>query len=401
MAGLLDLFNAPQVPGYQGQLGLLSPAAILGSALLQASGPSKTPTSLGQALGAGFQNIGQQQMQTQQLMRQANQDALQKKQIEANIANQAAQLGIAQTQLGFQKDDRARQQAAIDQITQIYGTPGSSRGVPYANVPGTGLLGGQLSQSQAQAQMLPALLKINPSAAIGLLAKQDDYSAPKAVKLPDGKSALVQVNNRTGAVRQIQGVFPTGGEADKAPSGFAWNTPGDPNSGLKAIPGGPATRFTGDTAKLLGYTDEGLRFIKDFKGLTQPEIKDKDTGAIIQKAGPVTGIGKQWNLGVAGAGWLAPNLLRSPLNQKIEFLQKNLSDVITRMRTGAALNDSEVEHYLKLIPRFGDSDETIQYKLNEFEKGFRQLQNNIRPQSNNASGGEYELTYDPKSGAYQ
>lgn len=50
---------------------------------------------------------------------------------------------------------------------------------------------------------------------------------------------------------------------------------------------------------------------------------------------------------------------------KVGFAERELRDVITRIRTGAALSENEESFYKKQVPRTVDSDETIQTKVNQ------------------------------------
>lgn len=52
-------------------------------------------------------------------------------------------------------------------------------------------------------------------------------------------------------------------------------------------------------------------------------------------------------------------------NDQFETLKKEAADVITRIRTGAALNESEVRFYQGLLPKFGNSDADIKLKLDQ------------------------------------
>lgn len=72
----------------------------------------------------------------------------------------------------------------------------------------------------------------------------------------------------------------------------------------------------------------------------------------------------------------------APLKAKIPILEartpyataaREIADVLTRLRTGAALNKEEQKFYESQTPQPLDSQETIQYKLNLFRNLFQQL----------------------------
>lgn len=71
------------------------------------------------------------------------------------------------------------------------------------------------------------------------------------------------------------------------------------------------------------------------------------------------------------------------------------ADVISRLRTGAAINAQEEKFYKGQLPRAGDSPETINYKLDTLTKFF----NNFIPQDTSTSSGG--LTLDDLVGALQ
>jgi hypothetical protein len=54
---------------------------------------------------------------------------------------------------------------------------------------------------------------------------------------------------------------------------------------------------------------------------------------------------------------------------------KEVADVFTRLRTGAALNNQEIDFYGGQLPQVTDSPETIQYKLNLFGNLFNDVAN--------------------------
>lgn len=168
---------------------LQSPGALaMASTLLQASGPSRTPVSLGQAIGAGMQAM--QASKASDLENKYKQTAIQ----QASLQNQQIQNKLNTAQ----------------QIKNLIGVPSApSPGVPFKDVPGTGLLGGQLSQDQARAQLTGLLAQQDPQVALGLLGLgPKSWSAPIQAMGADGKMHFIQLNNNSGETREISGYTP-------------------------------------------------------------------------------------------------------------------------------------------------------------------------------------------------
>lgn len=103
---------------------------------------------------------------------------------------------------------------------------------------------------------------------------------------------------------------------------------------------------------------------------------------------PKTGNFEKVKFGKAAAGAILPNVIASEDAQFFETRRQNLSDLVGRMRSGGAINDDEEERFLKLIPRFGDSKETVKYKLNQLNKEFSSVQKNMDPYG--ARGTDYK-----------
>lgn len=61
--------------------------------------------------------------------------------------------------------------------------------------------------------------------------------------------------------------------------------------------------------------------------------------------------------------------------------RKEIADVIARMRTGAVINDVEMENYLSKLPQIGDSSEDIKYKMGELRFIFQSLKERLENQS--------------------
>jgi len=94
---------------------------------------------------------------------------------------------------------------------------------------------------------------------------------------------------------------------------------------------------------------------------------------------PKTGGFEKAKFGRAAAGSILPNVMASEDAQFLETRRQNLSDLVGRMRSGGAINKDEEKRFLKLIPRFGDEEETIKYKLNQLNKEFASVQKAMDP----------------------
>ena len=103
---------------------------------------------------------------------------------------------------------------------------------------------------------------------------------------------------------------------------------------------------------------------------------------------PKTGGFEKAKFGRAAAGSILPNVMASEDAQFLETRRQNLADLIGRMRSGGAINKDEEKRFLKLIPRFGDEEETIKYKLNQLNKEFAAVQEAMDPYG--ARGTDYK-----------
>jgi len=109
---------------------------------------------------------------------------------------------------------------------------------------------------------------------------------------------------------------------------------------------GPAAKpLTAEQQKIAANSQSGLRALDLLEN-----ILTKDPLAVAKSKIP----------GVAG---------RSPYSTA----SREIADVLTRLRTGAALNESEQKFYESQLPDLLDSPQTIQYKLKLFRDLFTQL----------------------------
>lgn len=119
-----------------------------------------------------------------------------------------------------------------------------------------------------------------------------------------------------------------------------------------------------ESAKVLGLAQGGTDILKQIEN----QFFDPKTGAF-QKA----------KFGKATAGANLPNIVASEDAQAFETRRQNLSDLIGRMRSGGAINKDEKTRFLKLIPRFGDKEQTVKNKMSQLNKEFTSIQKSIDP----------------------
>lgn len=166
---------------------LQSPQALaMAGSLLSSSGPSPIPINLGQAVGQAInasQKAKAQDLKNKYTQALAQQAALQNQQMQTKI-------------------DTGKQ------IQSLIGTPAQpATQVPFKDIPGTGLLGGQITQDQFRNNLAGLLAQENPGAAVTLLNSANTYSKPYPAVGDDGKLHYFQINN-AGQPREIPGYSP-------------------------------------------------------------------------------------------------------------------------------------------------------------------------------------------------
>jgi hypothetical protein len=205
---------------------LQSPSALaLASSLLNSTGYSTMPTTFGQAMGNGLMAM----------QAAKNQD----------LENQYKKAATQQTQL--QNQDLQNKLANKQKLQDLIGAPAKpATAVPYRDIPGTGLLGGQIPQDQARMQMIGLLSQDNPQVALtafGLNPKV--WSKPYSAVGQDGQLHYFQVDNTTGTPREVPGYAPlpksnTQLTYDPATNGFSFSQgPGVIGGAPGAMPGEP------------------------------------------------------------------------------------------------------------------------------------------------------------------
>lgn len=78
-----------------------------------------------------------------------------------------------------------------------------------------------------------------------------------------------------------------------------------------------------------------------------------------------------WKAALPG-GALTDSLLGA---SKYETALRSAMDSMARLRTGAAMTETEVKNFRAMLPKAGDSPDTVQYKLNNFREYFNEVLN--------------------------
>ena len=142
---------------------------------------------------------------------------------------------------------------------------------------------------------------------------------------------------------------------EKTPSGYQWKEDGKT---LEAIPGGPASQskqVSAEKAKFNTQVSQGLDALNKLD----------------------EGFGKgDFNASTMAAG-STPNFLNSLKStnvQKYELLKMQASEMFGRLQSGGAINKDEEKRFLQMLPSFGDSPETAQYKLKQSRQYYMEAQ---------------------------
>lgn len=119
----------------------------------------------------------------------------------------------------------------------------------------------------------------------------------------------------------------------------------------------------------------------------------------LNAVGQITSMFENGSLPLARSAILGDSYLgRASGTSQYETLKKEAADVITRIRTGAALNESEVKFYQGLLPQLGDSNEDIQLKLNQLTGFYLGMSGLPVTVTDTKSGNQYQFDdlYDPQ-----
>jgi hypothetical protein len=146
-----------------------------------------------------------------------------------------------------------------------------------------------------------------------------------------------------GGVSFTEGPMNAGGVSQKPPTGYATVPKPDGTSALAPIEGGPATQMPAELAARIAVADDGLKVLPD----------------LILKAenGDLTGI-FDWAWGVIGKGEQG----------KARRDIKGASEAITRLLTGAGMNNTEIANEgWMYTPQLLDDAATVKHKLERLQ----------------------------------
>lgn len=386
MAGIFDAFS--NMTPEQNQ-GLLAAAA----ALLQAGGPSRTPTSFGQALGGGLQAF-QQGLQGAQ--DRAYQQQLRSLQLEE--ANMTA-------------EERKRNRQLEQQIQSA--ALASVRDPSQMALAGGG--GPTMANAEAMQGMQPGFDEqgfINRVRAVDPLRAMDferqfAKAAPEFdtkinyLNGPDGRPVAVLVN-KAGQVKTLEGMTPRekaeflnlGGrevavnpfevrpgqsfQRTMTPGELASNVVARANLGLagqrleldrqalaqRVAAEKAPTEFQGKSAAFGLRAEEADKTLRNLQGKYSP-------AAINSK------LAVQETPLIGGALGAATNFALSDADQQAEQAQRDFVNAILRQESGAAIGASEFNNAQRqYFPQPGDSQSVIQQKARNRELAIKGLQSN-------------------------
>jgi hypothetical protein len=146
-----------------------------------------------------------------------------------------------------------------------------------------------------------------------------------------------------GGVSFTEGPMNAGGVSQKPPTGYATVPQPDGTSALAPIEGGPATQMPAELAARIAVADDGLKVLPD----------------LIRKAenGDLTGV-FDWAWGVIGKGEQG----------KARRDIKGASEAITRLLTGAGMNNTEIANEgWMYTPQLLDDAATVKHKLERLQ----------------------------------
>jgi len=205
------------------------------------------------------------------------------------------------------------------------------------------------------------------SSIIGSFISQDMAKNDPATQLSLQKTQA-EINKLNAETGKTRSEARSGGGAP-APSGYRFQQDGS----LEAIPGGPADKssqpLSQEAAKTLTLAEGGSDIVGNLqKQFTKIDPKTKESSFDSDKFSKISAASKLSNIFIG----------KEP--QLFKTRTKDLSDTIGRMRSGGAITTDEQENtFRKLIPEFGDTPETVKYKLDQLDKGFKSVKESIRP----------------------
>ena len=387
MAGFLDAFN--NMTPEQNQ-GLLAAAA----ALLQAGGPSRMPTSFGQALGGGLQAYQQglegaqdrsfqRQSRTMQMdeARTVAEERKRKRDLEKQIQDFAlasvrdpAQMALAGgggptmanaeamkgMQPGFDEQGFVNRVRTVDPLKAMdferqfaKAAPEFDTKINYLNGP-DGRPVAVLVNKAGQVKPLEGMTPREKSEFL-TLGGRDVAVNPFDVKpgqsfqrtMTPGEAARNAIaREELDLSRERLNLDRQGTAASKAPAGYRWTAAGE----LEAIPGGPASK----TAAATEGERKAATLLKRLEGSEAQLRKALQDDPSADKPSLLAS-----GLRTVGAE-AAANTLTGQERQRVDAAQLDILDAALTLGTGAAYTREQLEGYRRsYFPQIGDDKKTI------------------------------------------
>lgn len=252
------------------------------------------------------------------------------------VSQFGAQLGISGMQNLFDTKPEQQPGAMPGDLQQAFGNPQSEDELILNELLGSGVnnfdeLAGMLTGGQGNGALEGEV--INPG------GQQQTGSQYSSTELFNAAMKALQAGDQASA-KQLSGM------ADQAM---------DIEKQQAEMSGGGGPNVTKVTAQQYGLAQSGAQALQQLSSLIQ-----KDPGAVTRSATP----GR--SLPIAG-GFIS----NAAGTGDFDAIGYNIADTILRLRTGATANESEVRKLQsQIMPRAGDSQQTIQTKMNQINSIF-------------------------------
>lgn len=379
--------------------GLLSAAA----ALLQAGGPSRTPTSFGQALGSGLQAFqqgvqGAQDRRAQQEQQRMNSRllGLRLQDAESDIANQAASRARAQRLQEFYQSGGG---ANIPQLPSMAPTIENAQALQAAqSAAGAGDL---YSQRLNEAQRLRTA-GFGPEAdAVELQALKfrEEFDQTPRTGVDEQGKPFQYVVGKGGTVRRLDGILPRdemklvnlgGREVAYNPFALAAGQSFARTASPDAMVSASTARRGQDLSFQTAGLDRAARAQAE-KAPTEFQGKSAAYGLRAQEADRILNslqgqyspaainskLAVQETPLIGGALGAATNFALSDADQQAEQAQRDFVNAVLRQESGAAIGQSEFRNAQRqYFPQPGDSENVITQKARNRQLAIQGLQSN-------------------------
>jgi hypothetical protein len=331
---------------------------------------------LAQGLAGGIQNSRQRQQQQQQLDLEKQKMAIQQDQFSQNQELQNKQFGL-ETQKFDQNKVEFEQKKRMDEVASMYTkamTTQIAKTVEAKDLEQTNKMLASVKYSSdpktAYETILVPYLRDNPNvdkSIKGMFPEQYDKKAEALVTWSMGMTGdalqqqALQAKNNT----QVQ---------VNLPAGYVPLDPKDITKGVTPIPGGPADKMSGESAKLAGIAELGLKAMSN--------IKDVSSNANFVQAA------------------VLPNFAQTEDAQKLQLFINQSTEAIGRLHSGGAIGKEELPKFEALTPKLGDKPEVINFKIDALNKEFGTIKERMLGSVAANKGEETKASTDTKAVEY-